>query len=686
MSVAQWLPPVQVNTSTIGNQEDPSVVAIGEGFVAVWSNTDPASGDGSSHSVMMQRFDAFGNRLGSETLVNTTTASLQSRAEVVRLDSGGYVVAWQDQSNASGFGTDIRYRRYDVNGVALDATDRVFALAGTQFVAKLAPISSGLLDGGFVAVIEDSATGGDILAQRFDATGTPSGALIAVSVDASSTFAPAVAVQTGGDVAIVWFDGMLGQISQRRFNPDGTPDGGVSQVSSGTQAFRPNITALQNGGYVVVWRDTSGTFPDTSGASVRARIYDNLGQAIGPEFVVNSVTAGSQQNADVVALADGGFVITYLSGTSFAGQAYHSDGSRNGSEFFFDSPGLHSVDLKIDQLSDGRLVVTNVGSDGDLGGIFVRILDPRDGLVNGTNASETLFGNNLYSDEIYGRLGNDTLHGLAGNDTMYGGDGDDILFGGRGDDTEYGGAGVDRLEGGLGDDVLNGDAGIDLLIGDAGTDELYGGTENDVLRGGAGDDLLDGGDGNDTADYTGAKAGVTAALDGVLGGVGDALDDVFVSIENLGGSNFGDTLRGNGVANTIQGRGGADILLGMAGNDRLIGGAGVDTLTGGTNADRFEFALLTDIGDIITDFTAVDDTIVATGSAFGGGLVAGTLLATQFQSSAGNVATGVNIRFIFNTTDKTLWFDADGNGLGAAVMVADLQASATMTNVDILVV
>ncbi|NJM29742.1 MAG: hypothetical protein HC855_06250 [Rhizobiales bacterium] len=42
--------------------------------------------------------------------------------------------------------------------------------------------------------------------------------------------------------------------------------------------------------------------------------------------------------------------------------------------------------------------------------------------------------------------------------------------------------------------------------------------------------------------------------------------------------------------------------------------------------------------------------------------------------------------FIVAAAGRTLWFDADGNGGGVAVMVADLQAAATMTNADILVV
>ena len=38
----------------------------------------------------------------------------------------------------------------------------------------------------------------------------------------------------------------------------------------------------------------------------------------------------------------------------------------------------------------------------------------------------------------------------------------------------------------------------------------------------------------------------------------------------------------------------------------------------------------------------------------------------------------------FNTSDKTLWYHADGNAAPGPVMIADLQATATVIALDIL--
>jgi Ca2+-binding RTX toxin-like protein len=66
---------------------------------------------------------------------------------------------------------------------------------------------------------------------------------------------------------------------------------------------------------------------------------------------------------------------------------------------------------------------------------------------------------------------------------------------------------------------------------------------NDVLEGGAGNDTLNGGNGLDTASYTSATAAVTVnlATTTAQNTVG-AGTDTLVSIENVKGSAFNDTL------------------------------------------------------------------------------------------------------------------------------------------------
>ncbi|WP_161831260.1 M10 family metallopeptidase C-terminal domain-containing protein, partial [Pseudovibrio sp. POLY-S9] len=150
-------------------------------------------------------------------------------------------------------------------------------------------------------------------------------------------------------------------------------------------------------------------------------------------------------------------------------------------------------------------------------------------------------------------------------------------------------------------------------------DTLYGGEGDDVLHGSAGSDHLDGGAGNDTVSYAHSKAGLTISLTDSARNTGAAESDVFISIENVIGSQSGnDHLIGNDQDNDIQGLGGDDLIEGLKGNDTLRGGSGNDTYvinrgfgkdtlteTSGTDTLRFtdgitlaDLKIVTDAGDL----------------------------------------------------------------------------------------
>jgi Ca2+-binding RTX toxin-like protein len=225
--------------------------------------------------------------------------------------------------------------------------------------------------------------------------------------------------------------------------------------------------------------------------------------------------------------------------------------------------------------------------------------------ITGNNRRNRQDGQDGVNDTIFGRGGNDRIRGLgcndvldggAGNDRILGGTGRDTVRGRTGNDTILGGAGADNLNGGVGndrltggdgDDVLNGRRGLDLLVGGNGNDVMNGGLRNDRLRGGLGDDLVDGGRGDDF----------------VKGGGGN------------------DTLRGRVGRDTLVGFAGNDTLAGGLGNDLLVGSAGADRLTGNRGRDVFEYRSIQDGNDIITDFSARQDSInlsrISGGRSFG---------------------------------------------------------------------
>lgn len=339
-------------------------------------------------------------------------------------------------------------------------------------------------------------------------------------------------------------------------------------------------------------------------------------------------------------------------------------------------------------------------------------------LIEGRTGNDVMQGEGG-NDTLRGGAGSDVLNGDAGSDRLEGGSGADSLFGGSEGDLLYGGADNDRLSGGDGNDTLYGGAGNDFFYGGNNNDLLYGDDGNDTLGGGGGNDTLYGGAGIDTGLFSGAVAGTIDLAITTAQATGHGTD-ILLEIENLQTGSLADRVWGNADANrletfegndTVDGRAGNDVILagagldivyggdgndsldggadndqlfGGTGNDTMIGGLGADTQSGGLGNDRFVFSATNQFGDRITDFANAsgnnDEFYIA--RSIGGGLAAGALAATQFLSSTGNVATTAAHRFIFNTATDTLWFDADGVGGQAGVLVATV-IGADVTAADI---
>lgn len=129
-----------LSSTTAAVQSDVQLAALGNGrFVAAWESSGQ---DGSGLGIYARLFDESGNPLGGEFRVNSTTAGDQANPSLAALD-GSFIVAWD--GNGAGDAAGIFTRRYDLNGNALDATEvrANAAAAGTQRDADVAASGNG---------------------------------------------------------------------------------------------------------------------------------------------------------------------------------------------------------------------------------------------------------------------------------------------------------------------------------------------------------------------------------------------------------------------------------------------------------------------------------------------------------------------------------------------------------------
>ncbi len=182
----------------------------------------------------------------------------------------------------------------------------------------------------------------------------------------------------------------------------------------------------------------------------------------------------------------------------------------------------------------------------------------------------------------------------------------------------------------------------DLLVGTAANDKIYGRGGNDLISGGLGNDYLDGGTGIDTATYSSAASAVTVDLSLTSSqNTGATGFDTLISIENLVGSAFNDSLKGNSIDNSLSGLGGNDTLDGRAGNDILMGGAGNDRLLGGTGNDIFLEEGLSNGDDSIDGGLGID-TLDYSGVFFDAAATAGVTVDLRLTTAQNTVAAGID--------------------------------------------
>ena len=255
----------------------------------------------------------------------------------------------------------------------------------------------------------------------------------------------------------------------------------------------------------------------------------------------------------------GGIGNDYLGGADGTDQLYGGAGNDlivGDSDLLYRSdyasgPGVGATTLTVVNASDARVDLYRFDGAGNT--TFVTSIPAGGSTVQNTFADQNFVlrdpVTNYFAQTIRGGVGQTYTFGTHVDDTLQGGDGDDTLLGQWGSDT---------LDGGLGND------------------SLYGGSGNDELRGSAGIDTIDGGSGSDTVDYSGNNSSFTVDLQANTVFGGDTDGDVISNLENVRGTNFGDTITLSERSGTVWAGSGADTLRGGANDDVIYAGAGND--------------------------------------------------------------------------------------------------------------
>ncbi|QOZ46508.1 hypothetical protein XH89_25830 [Bradyrhizobium sp. CCBAU 53340] len=132
--------------------------------------------------------------------------------------------------------------------------------------------------------------------------------------------------------------------------------------------------------------------------------------------------------------------------------------------------------------------------------------------------------------------------------------------------------------------------------------------------------------------------------------------------------------------------------LSASGNEVVLSGPGADTINlSGTN-NTIEFNHVTDgggtgvgTGDTVNGFSATTDSIAVSASSFTGVTFGEVFNTTQVQNSLSNTFTDSSERFLFDTTNHTLYYSSDGTTANEhALAILNLVAAINPTNIHVV--
>jgi hypothetical protein len=288
-----------------------------------------------------------------------------------------------------------------------------------QSLPSITPFADGSYVVAYTAATSSAET--SVLAKIVSAAGDV-GSEFALNSETDSQTSPELATLSNGNFVAVYEDEFFGSATDHDikygiFTKTGFPiaSGAVPGANSNQLETDPDVAALRDGGFVVVW-----TSPVTSVHDIRASILSSTGTTVASNILVNTTTAATQDEASVVALADGGFLVTWEDDLAnlVRAQRFDAAGSKIGAEFTVKngvSDGFSGDSPEAALLSDGRIAYAIgdvVVADHDVvTSIWTTPPNPNPIPPIGTTADLILRQSNSGLYEIYD-IGNNTI--LAG--------------------------------------------------------------------------------------------------------------------------------------------------------------------------------------------------------------------------------------------------------------------------------
>lgn len=301
--------------SVTGNQSFPSITAGRDGgFIAAW-----ADGRTGRREVWGRRFDASGLPVGGDLKLSSDLGD-QDNVKLSTLSDGRFLVTWSSRSSLSPLAIDVRGQLLDQNGAPAGTTFTINATGtadrGYQYRPEIAPLA----DGGFLVTYHASAPNAynaDAYGRRFDRSGQPVGLEFVIASTAKDDWRIATRGLTDGGFVVVWDtvdSSGANRIYLRRYDANGIlvqTDTPVGAAPGGTGQSHAQVASMADGGYVVAWMSYQNGAGNSNADVYEQRFAANGTPVSAPRLVAGGVSA--QWEPRVASTADNGYALTWYS-------------------------------------------------------------------------------------------------------------------------------------------------------------------------------------------------------------------------------------------------------------------------------------------------------------------------------------------------------------------------------------
>ncbi len=294
-----------VNTTTSEDQNLPVVSMNSSGAsIVVWSGgVDP--------DIYAQLFTNQRLSGSSELLINQVTIGEQVTPRAAMAEDGSFVVSW------TGIDSSLRgvyARHFNASGDPLDDEFLVNQSEGPNQKEQAMAMAS---DGKYaIAWVSDSqdGSGEGVFFRVFSSTGVPlTNELQVNQTTASDQTNPSIAYNNFGDIIILWdsLQGGTGDVYGRIFTDSGVPTTGEFPINETIidQQSTPQVTSLPSGKFVATWQSNQ----DGGAITSYARGVNADGTFCSGEYLIGELNTENQESPSVATneLGQVGFLWNY---------------------------------------------------------------------------------------------------------------------------------------------------------------------------------------------------------------------------------------------------------------------------------------------------------------------------------------------------------------------------------------